>query len=105
MAAHSRTRLACLPYGPLMNTSDFLAAALRNRVNEAIAGEYSAGVAGCVDRFRRPRTDRLNVADGRDAGRYGIGGLRTFSISIPDTSWQARTRERQAAGQPCSARG
>jgi hypothetical protein len=71
-----------------MDKESFLAAALRNPVNEAIAGElFSLAlpdawiVAGCLVQTA------WNVLTGRAAG-YGINDYDIFYFD-PDTSWQA----------------
>src|SRR5436305_6595392 len=71
-----------------MNTSDFLAAALRNPVNEAIAGALfrlalpdAWIVAGCLVQTV------WNVLTNR-AVDYGIADYDVFYFD-PDTSWQA----------------
>ena len=71
-----------------MNTAEFLAAALRNPVNAAIADElFRARAAGCVDRLGMPGADRVERAD-RRAVDYGISDYDVFYFD-PDTSWQA----------------
>jgi hypothetical protein len=71
-----------------MNTSEFLAAALRNPVNETIAGELFRQalpdawiVAGCLVQTV------WNVLTGRPVD-YGIDDYDIFYFD-PDTSWQA----------------
>jgi hypothetical protein len=73
-----------------MNTSDFLAAALRNPVNEAIAEELFRRVlpdawivSGCLVQTV------WNVLTGRPVD-YGIDDYDIFYFD-PDPSWQART--------------
>jgi hypothetical protein len=72
----------------LMNTSDFLAAALRNPVNEAIAGELFRQalpdawiVSGCLVQTV------WNVLTARPVD-YGIDDYDIFYFD-PDTSWRA----------------
>jgi hypothetical protein len=47
-----------------VNTDEFLAAALRNPVNEEIAGElFRMAATGCVDRLGMPGANRMERAD------------------------------------------
>ena len=76
------------PTAPLMNQHEFLAAALKNPINEAIARELPALalpdawlVSGCLVQ------SVWNVLTGRAAG-YGISDYDVFYFD-PDTSWEA----------------
>src|ERR1700680_3538474 len=86
--AHSRDPLALPTLRILMNTDDFIAAALRNPINEIIAEELSRLalpdawiVAGCLVQTV------WNVQTAR-AVDHGIADYDIFYFD-PDTAWQA----------------